>query len=147
MEAGGSRSIYKHLRPLLKLIMGSTVDHIRDSTHLLTSRIMVNTGAFESNTWESTLWLDHLFRLEGKSMNTRCNSEDSQGYNLNQHVLGSFGECVIGFVAEAVGSVGRTLYKYFDQLFSLLSAHSLGEGSSEQSKDLPGTYGLDFTLH
>ena len=113
MEAGGSRSIYKHLRPLLKLIMGSTVDHIRDSTHLLTSRIMVNTGAFESNTWESTLWLDYLFRLEGKSMNTRCDSEDNQGDNLNQHVLGSIGECVIGFVAEAVGSVGRDAIQVF----------------------------------
>ena len=146
-EAGGSGSIYKHVKPLLKLMIGSNVDHIRDSTHLLTSRIMVSTGAFESNAWESTLWLDHLFRLEGKPMNTRCSSEDSQGDNLNQHVLGSIGECVVGFVAEAVGSVGRTLYKYFDQLFSLLSAHSLGEDSSEHFKDLSGTSGLEFSLY
>ncbi|KAG0562635.1 hypothetical protein KC19_9G161300 [Ceratodon purpureus] len=144
VEAGGSGSIYKHVKPLLKLMIGSTVDQIRDSTHLLASRIMVSTGAFESNTWESTLWLDHLFRLEGKSMNTGCDSEDNVGDDLKQHVLGSIGECVVGFVAEAVGSVGRTLYKYFDQLFSLLSAHSLGEESSEHSKDLSGSMVPEF---
>lgn len=138
VEAGGSGSIYKHVKPLLKLMTGSNIDHIRDSTLLLSSRILVGTGAFESNICESNLWLDHLFRLEGKSINTKGDSEDIQGDNLNQHVLGSIGECVVGFVAEAVGSVGRTLYKYFDQLFSLLSAHSLGKEPSEHSKDLSG---------
>lgn len=140
VEAGSSGSMYKHVKPLLKLMIGSSVDHIRDGTHLLASRIMVSTGAFESNVWEPNLWLDHLSRLEGKLMVTRCNPNDSLGEYLSQHVLGSVGECVVGFVAEALGSVGRTLYKYFDQLFALLSAHSLGEGSTQHSKELSGTF-------
>lgn len=124
--------MYKHVKPLLKLMIGSSVDHIRDSTHLLATRIMVSTGAFESYTSEPNLWLDHLLRLEGKSMVTESNAENSQREL-------ALGEAVVGFLAEAVGSVGRTLYKYFDQLFSLLSAHSLGEGSSEHSNILSGT--------
>lgn len=146
VEAGSSGFMYKHVKPLLKLMIGSSVDHIRDATHLLASRIMVSTGAFESNTWESNLWLDHLSRLEGKSMVTGCNADDSQGEHLSQHVLGSIGECVVGFLGEAVGSVARTLYKYFDQLFSLLSAHSLGEASTEHPKELSGTSRLELTL-
>lgn len=145
VEAGGFGSVYKHSKPLLKMMIGCRVDHIRDNAHLLASRLMVSTGAFESNTWETTLWLGHLSRLIGEPVNTICKLDDSEEDHPNQHILGSIGECVVGFLAEAVSSVGRTLYKYFDELFSLLSAHSLGEGSTEQSKGLSGTSRLRLT--
>uniref|UniRef100_A0A7I4D817 URB1 N-terminal domain-containing protein n=1 Tax=Physcomitrium patens TaxID=3218 RepID=A0A7I4D817_PHYPA len=144
VEAGGFGSVYKHSKPLLKMMIGCRVDHIRDNAHLLASRLMVSTGAFESNTWETTLWLGHLSRLIGEPVNTICKLDDSEEDHPNQHILGSIGECVVGFLAEAVSSVGRTLYKYFDELFSLLSAHSLGEGSTEQSKGLSGSMVPEF---
>lgn len=67
---------------LLKLM----IDHIRDATYHLTSRVMVSTGAFESDTWETNFDVvevkpdggDHLHIVEGVSVTTNEDDEDAR---------------------------------------------------------------------
>lgn len=128
VDLSGSGLMYKHVKPLLKMIVGSNVERVRNSAYVLASRFMLSTGAFDSNAWEATMWLDHLLRLEGiTSNNSREGLLDET--HSNQTSLGHIGDVVVGFLSEAVGTVGRTLYKHLDQLFALLSANSLEDGS------------------
>ncbi len=48
------------------------------------------------------------------------------------------GESVVEFLTRAVLDVGRGLYKYLDQLYSLLSAHTLKESSFDHYNQGPG---------
>lgn len=133
----GAGSMYKHIKPFLKMMVGSNVEKVRAKARLLASRIMTSTGAFESNSWEITVWLDQLLILEGNGIAATLKVGNDHKHP-SQQVLGSIGESVLGFLSEAVGTVGRTLYKYIDQVFSILSASTLREGAFEQSGETPG---------
>lgn len=141
VDLSGSGLMYKHVKPLLKMTVGSNVGRVRNSAYVLASHFMLSTGAFDSNAWEATVWLDHLLRLEGITINNNREGLFDETHS-DQTLLGHIGDAVVGFLAEAVGTVGRTLYKHLDQLFALLSVNSLGYGSV----DVCGKSSGDFLI-
>ncbi|CAM6039848.1 unnamed protein product [Sphagnum compactum] len=132
--------IYKHAKPLLTLLVSLDSGKMRNQAYVVASCVLLSTGAFESNTHEVTFWLDHLLMLEGRSsVHNSYSPENMDSEVPAPQFLGTVvGESVVEFLTRVVLDVGRGLYKYLDQLYSLLSAHTLKESSSDHYNQGPG---------
>lgn len=93
LESLQLRHMYRHLKPLLKLTLGSKVGWVRKQAQSLARRAMISSGAFESSNSEVEIWL---------------------------HFLPLCDKAVLFFFCDAVETVGRNIDKYVDALLSII---------------------------
>lgn len=96
--------MYKHLPPLINLLVFSPLCKIRDQAYKLAKAAMSSTGAFDRNLCEIDAWF--LF-IPGYNRNKLC-VEDS-----GVEVLQSLCRVVISFLCDAVSTVGNNIFKYW----------------------------------
>ncbi|KAL5730801.1 diphosphoinositol-polyphosphate diphosphatase [Ranunculus cassubicifolius] len=106
-------NMYKHLRPLLDLLIHSPVKDIQDQAYILAKAAILSTGVFDRNLLEIDAWL--LF-LPGYRRNK--SSIGSQAVD----VIRDSSKVVMSFLCDAISTVGNNRYKYMDTLRSLLSS-------------------------
>ncbi|KAG1370126.1 hypothetical protein COCNU_15G004920 [Cocos nucifera] len=104
--------IYKHLQPLIDVLIYSQEKTVKSQAYVLARAAMISTGAFDQNFLEIDVW---LFFLPG--YNIRKYSVESQGAEMF-HDLSSV---VISFLCDSVSTVGNNLYKYLDHMQKLIS--------------------------
>lgn len=117
-----SDNMYKHLHPLLDLLIYSPVQGIKDRAYVLVRAAMLSTGLFDRNCQEIDAWLLFL-----------------PGYRRDKSSIGSQADEVfkdwskgVSFLCDVVSTAGNSLYKYMDHLRCLVSNC---EGSAEVSPD------------
>ncbi|KAG9454065.1 hypothetical protein H6P81_006969 [Aristolochia fimbriata] len=98
--------MYKHLQPLMNLLIFSPVKEIQEQTRLLVRAALISTGAFDRNISEIDAWL--LF-FPG------C-SKDNYFGDMKPQVVTDIFNIVVSFFCDAVSTVGNNLYKYLDHL-------------------------------
>lgn len=99
--------LYKHLHPLINLLLYSPVKDIRDQAYVLAQAAMSSTGAFDHNIGEIGTWF--LF-LPGY-----CSSNllvEDQWIDMLQNLSSA----VVSFLCDAVSTTGNSLIKYWDVL-------------------------------
>ncbi|KAF9589226.1 hypothetical protein IFM89_020664 [Coptis chinensis] len=104
--------MYKHLHPLLDLLMYSPVKDIQDQAYILTQAAMLSTGLFDRNCLEIDAWLAFLpgYRRDKSSMGSAA-----------VEVFQDWSKVVVSFLCDAVSTMGNNLYKYMDHLRCLTS--------------------------
>jgi len=122
----GTGQLYKYLRPLLKLMLYSPKKYIRKDAHLLAYRAMLSTSAFDRNKGEVGVWFSFL-PVYNSAQVLKESQEVHSPESLVGDMFGSLGSTVVSFLCDAVSTVGKNLYKYLDELHSLLSKHSSEE--------------------
>ncbi|KAJ3693612.1 hypothetical protein LUZ60_009092 [Juncus effusus] len=95
-------SIYKHLHPLLNILLNSKENTTREKADLLVRAAMFSTGAFDYNNWEINCWL--VF-IPGYLKN------ENEKFNEIQ-----FSNVVVSFLCDSISTVGNNLFKYLDQM-------------------------------
>ncbi|XP_072970894.1 uncharacterized protein [Typha angustifolia] len=104
--------MYKHLQPLINILLFSQHKSIQDHAYILVRAAMISTGAFDQNFAEIDAW---LFFLPGYK--TKTYAIEFLGAEL-YHELSSV---VVSFLCDAVSTVGNNLYKYLDHMHKLIS--------------------------
>ncbi|XP_068638772.1 uncharacterized protein [Aristolochia californica] len=103
---GAPELMYKHLQPLMNLLIFSPVKEIQEQARVLVRAAMISTGAFDRNISEIDAWL--LF-FPG------CGKDNCLG-DTGAQVIRDFSKIVVSFFCDAVSTVGNNLYKYLDHL-------------------------------
>ncbi|XP_024533954.1 uncharacterized protein LOC9637781 [Selaginella moellendorffii] len=91
--------LYTSFKLLTRLVVSLKTVELRQKAHVLLDEALLSTGAFENNPYEISVWL----------------------HNLPGWPNGSLDETIATFLCDLVLNVGRNLYKYMDQLHSLLT--------------------------
>uniref|UniRef100_R7WB51 Nucleolar pre-ribosomal-associated protein 1 N-terminal domain-containing protein n=1 Tax=Aegilops tauschii TaxID=37682 RepID=R7WB51_AEGTA len=102
-------SMYKHLQPLIDIMLHSPVKIIREQAFILVRAALASSGAFDQNFAEIDAWLVFLPGYEAKW----CVRESLGANKLSQ--------IVIPFLCDAVSMVGSNLYKYQDYMRKFIS--------------------------
>ncbi|RZC65635.1 hypothetical protein C5167_009331 [Papaver somniferum] len=105
-------ALYKHLHPLVNLLIRSPIKEIQNQAYTLARAAMFSTGAFDRDIQEIDAWFLFLpgYRREGQT-------EEGQGHDLFGDLFG----VVVSFFCDAVSTVGNNLYKYHDMVRCKLS--------------------------
>ncbi|KAI3950333.1 hypothetical protein MKW92_044638 [Papaver armeniacum] len=105
-------ALYKHLHPLVNLLIRSPIKDIQNQAYTLARAAMFSTGAFDRDIQEIDAWFLFLpgYRREGQT-------EEGQGHDLFGDLFG----VVVSFFCDAVSTVGNNLYKYHDMVRCKLS--------------------------
>ncbi|RZC46315.1 hypothetical protein C5167_039274 [Papaver somniferum] len=105
-------ALYKHLHPLVNLLIRSPIKEIQNQAYTLARAAMFSTGAFDRDNQEIDAWFLFLpgYRREGQT-------EEGQGHDLFGDLFG----VVVSFFCDAVSTVGNNLYKYHDMVRCKLS--------------------------
>ncbi|KAI3944365.1 hypothetical protein MKW98_006526 [Papaver atlanticum] len=104
--------MYRHLRPLINLLICFPIKGIRDQAYTLARAAMLSTGAFDSDPREIDAWFMFL---------PGCRREDSPAEDQGLKVSEDLFEGVVLFLCNAVSSVGTNLYKYHNTVRCQLS--------------------------
>ncbi|XP_077224093.1 ribosome 60S biogenesis amino-terminal protein isoform X2 [Tasmannia lanceolata] len=104
--------MYKHLQPLINLLIFSPVKAIQDQAYVLARAAMISTGAFDRNHSEIDAWLSFLPNYSRDKFFVE-NREAEMFWGLSTVVL--------SFFCDAVSTMGNNLYKYLDHLRCLTS--------------------------
>lgn len=113
-------SMYKHLQPLIDIMLHSQVKSIRDQAYILVKAALASSGAFDQNSAEIDAWLVFLPGYEAKCCGE---SPGVRSSNKLSHV-------VIPFLCDAVSMVGNNLYKYQEHMRKFISKSGQFEGYS-----------------
>ncbi|XP_074574903.1 uncharacterized protein LOC141831446 isoform X1 [Curcuma longa] len=105
--------MYKHLQPLINLLIYSPSKEIKDLAYILAKASLISTGAFDQNISEVDAW---MISLPGFSQASHSSVDNKRAETFN-----SLYSVVISFLCDAVSTVGNSLYKYFDQMHKLIS--------------------------
>lgn len=114
-------SMYKHLQPLIDIMLHSPVKIIREQAYILVKAALASSGVFDQNFAEIDAWLVFLPGYEAKW----CVRE-SLGVGLSNKLS----QIVIPFLCDAVSVVGNNLYKYQEHMRKLISKSGQLEGYS-----------------
>lgn len=104
--------MYKHLQPIISLLIHSSVKGVQDEAYVLAKAAMLSTGAFDRNHSEIDAWF--LF-LPGYSRDK--SALERQG----SEIFWDLSRVVISFFCDAVSMMGNNLYKYLDNMRNLSS--------------------------
>lgn len=99
--------MYKHLHPLINLLLYSPVKDIKDQAYVLAEAAMSSTGAFDNNLGEISTWF--LF-LPGYCSNNLF--VEDQWIDTLQNLSSA----VVSFLCDAISTTGNNLIKYWDLL-------------------------------
>ncbi|XP_042413782.1 uncharacterized protein LOC122002620 isoform X1 [Zingiber officinale] len=105
--------MYKHLQPLINLLIYSPSKEIKDLAYILAKSSLISTGAFDQNISEVDAW---MISLPGFSRASYSSVD-----NKRAEAFRSLYSVVISFLCDAVSTVGNSLYKYLDQMHKLIS--------------------------
>ncbi|XP_062220395.1 LOW QUALITY PROTEIN: uncharacterized protein LOC133919867 [Phragmites australis] len=114
-------SMYKHLQPLIYIMLHSQIKSIRDQAYILVKAAMASSGVFDKNFAEIDAWLVFLPGYEAKW----CVRE-----NLGVGASNKLSHIVIPFLCDAISVVGNNLYKYQEHTCKLISKSGQFEGCS-----------------
>uniref|UniRef100_A0ACD5ZGX9 Uncharacterized protein n=1 Tax=Avena sativa TaxID=4498 RepID=A0ACD5ZGX9_AVESA len=114
-------SMYKHLQPLIDIMLHSQVKSIRDEAYILVKAALASSGAFDQNFEEIDAWLVFLPGYEAKW----CVRESVGVSSSNK-----LSHLVIPFLCDAVSVVGNNLYKYQEHMRKFISKSGQFEGYS-----------------
>lgn len=103
--------MYKHLQPIVNILLHSQFEGIRDQAYVLARAAMISTGAFDQNFSEIDAWF--IF-LPGYHMQS-YNMDDTEAKTINE-----LSTVVISFLCEAVSTVGNQLHKHLDHMRDLI---------------------------
>lgn len=121
-EFAGVGSAHKRLKPLLLLMLSTDLKDVSEAAYLIIHRIMVSTGAFGMNLGEVRLWLDALVGWKfDKFQEPQATGERTELDLRNNLTSDTVHGSLIDFLAEAVGSISQSIYKYLERLHSTLS--------------------------
>ncbi|PKI67693.1 uncharacterized protein LOC116192162 isoform X1 [Punica granatum] len=93
--------MYKHLQTLINLSLFSPLSSIRAQAYRLSVAAMLSTGAFDKNPHEVDAWSLFLPNYIGNTVQ-------------EIEVLQSFSSAVISFLCDAVSTIGKNLFKFWD---------------------------------
>ncbi|EMS50591.1 hypothetical protein TRIUR3_05504 [Triticum urartu] len=105
-------SMYKHLQPLIDIMLHSPVKIIREQAYILVKAALASSGAYDQNFAEIDAWLLFLPGYEAKW---------SVRESLGVGVSNKLSQIVIPFLCDAVSMVGSNLYKYQDYMRKFIS--------------------------
>jgi nucleolar pre-ribosomal-associated protein 1 len=113
-------SMYKHLQPLIYIMLHSQIKSTCDQAYILVKAAMASSGAFDLNFAEIDAWLFFLPGYEAK----RCLNENTGvGPSIRlSHI-------VIPFLCDAISVVGNNLYKYQEHTRKLTTKSAQFEGT------------------
>lgn len=114
-------SMYKHLQPLIDIMLHSQVKIIREQAYILVKAALASSGAFDQNFVEIDAWLVFLPGYEAKW---------SVRENLGAGLSNKLSQIVISFLCDAVSVVGNNLYKYQEHMRKFISKSGQLEGST-----------------
>ncbi|KAK3141459.1 hypothetical protein QOZ80_4BG0334220 [Eleusine coracana subsp. coracana] len=114
-------SMYKHLQPLIYIMLHSQIKSTRDQAYILVKAAMASSGAFDLNFAEIDAWLVFLPGYEAK----RCVNE-----SLRVGASNRLSDIVIPFICDAISLVGNNLYKYQEHTHKLIIRSDQFEGCS-----------------
>ncbi|CAM0945583.1 unnamed protein product [Alopecurus aequalis] len=114
-------SMYKHLQPLIDIMLHSKVKSIRDEAYILVKAALASSGAFDQNFAEIDAWLVFLPGYEAKW----CVRE-----SLGVRSSNKLSRIVIPFLCDAISVVGNNLYKYQEHMRKFISKSGQFEGYS-----------------
>lgn len=97
--------MYKHLQPLINLLIFSPISDVKNLSYSLARAAMFSIGAFDRNVDEIGAWL--LF-LPGYDMGK------SSVEVLELEMLQSLSPVVISFLCDAISTIGNNLFKYWE---------------------------------
>ncbi|CAN6468946.1 unnamed protein product [Victoria cruziana] len=103
----GHELIYKHLQPLIKLMLYSPMHGIRNQACVLAREAMLSTGAFDRNVSEIESWFMYL---PGYVSGSFAASSSPYETLVNKTAV------LVPFFCDAVSTVGNNLHKYLSQL-------------------------------
>lgn len=112
--------LYKHLQPLIKLLIFSPINGTRDQAYRLAMAAMFSTGAFDSNLLEIGAWF--LF-LPG------YHRTKSPVNILEVEELQRLCSIVISFLCDAVSTLGNNSVKYWNILKNYVHCWEGGKGN------------------
>ncbi|XP_031485004.1 uncharacterized protein LOC116254077 isoform X1 [Nymphaea colorata] len=98
---------YKHLQPLIKLMLYSPTAGIRNQACVLAREAMLSTGAFDGNVSEIESWFMSLPAYVSGRGSASSSPSDT---------LESMTAVLVPFFCDAVSTVGNNLHKYLHQL-------------------------------
>ncbi|KAL3696543.1 hypothetical protein R1sor_010619 [Riccia sorocarpa] len=125
-ESAGVGSAYKRLKPLLLLMLTTDSEDVSEAAYYILEKIMISTGAFDQNPAEIRLWLDALVAWKiRKSHQLRNSNEGTDMYLKNSLSAGTIHASLVDFLADAVTSVSRNIYRYLNRLQQNLSKFTL----------------------
>jgi nucleolar pre-ribosomal-associated protein 1 len=113
-------SMYKHLQPLIDIMLHSQVKSIRDEAYILVKAALASSGAFDQNFAEIDAWLAFLPGYEAKW----CVRE-----GLGVGSSNKLSHLVIPFLCDAISVVGNNLYKYQEHMRKFISKSGQFEGT------------------
>jgi hypothetical protein len=126
----GFGSAYKNFKQLLNLMLTSDAKEVRDTMSDVAHRVMVSTGAFESNLQEISMWLDFLLLWKVDETGISWDAEGKKASVQSQSTSSaSLYASLVDFLSEAVSMIGQNSYKYLDLLHSILSDYVLHENT------------------
>ncbi|KAM0850791.1 hypothetical protein ACQ4PT_052838 [Festuca glaucescens] len=114
-------SMYKHLPPLIDIMLHSQVKSIRDEAYILVKAAFTSSGAFDQNFAEIDAWLVFLPGYEAKW---------SVGESLGVGLSNKLSHLVVPFLCDAISVVGNNLYKYQEHMRKFISKSGQFEGYS-----------------
>ncbi|KAL3830073.1 hypothetical protein ACJIZ3_018875 [Penstemon smallii] len=113
--------IYKHLHPVIQLLLYSPVKEIKDQAFILAKAAMLSSGAFDNNPRDICAW---FFFIPGYSGDHVC-VED-----LEVEIFQNLSSLVVSFLCDAVATTGNNLYKYMGFLRHYIYDSEGGKGRS-----------------
>ncbi|TVU16117.1 hypothetical protein EJB05_39668 [Eragrostis curvula] len=114
-------SMYKHLQPMMYIMLHSQIKKTRDQAYILVKAAMASSGAFDLNFVEIDAWLLFLPGYEAKW----CVNE-----NLRVGASNKLSHIVIPFICDAISVIGNNLYKYQEHTRKLITKSGKFEGCS-----------------
>ncbi|KAG8070074.1 hypothetical protein GUJ93_ZPchr0006g41040 [Zizania palustris] len=114
-------SMYKHLQPLIDIMLHSQVNSIRDQAYILVKAALASSGAFDQNFAEIDAWLAFLPGYMANGWERK---------DLGVEASNKLSHIVITFLCDAISVVGNNLYKYQEHIRKLISKSDQYEGYS-----------------
>ncbi|KAL6205507.1 hypothetical protein ACLB2K_022766 [Fragaria x ananassa] len=97
--------MYKHLQTLMKLLIFSPLNDIKDQAYRLAQAAMLSTGAFDGNQHEIASWFLFIPGFDRGQSSVEV---------LGTGVLQSLSNAVISFLSDAVSTTGKNIFKNWD---------------------------------
>ncbi|OAY67542.1 Nucleolar pre-ribosomal-associated protein 1 [Ananas comosus] len=119
-------SMYKHLQPLINVLLYSGLKNICNQAYILVRAAMISTGAFDQNFVEIDAWLFFLPAYKTQKLGV-----DSQGGGAYRDLS----SVVVSFLCDAVSTVGNNLYKHLDNMHRLLANLDYFEDKLSEDED------------
>ncbi|CAH9077203.1 unnamed protein product [Cuscuta europaea] len=103
--------LYKHLLPLLNLLIYSPERSIKDQAYSLAKAAMLSTGAFDNNPREVCAWLMFI-----PGYGDGC----TIAVDMKLKVFRKLSSGILSFLCDAVSTAGNHIFKYMDLLRSYI---------------------------